>query len=81
MGSGFHHAQHPTIHQLERGRSDSLLRDRHHGVGGVLNGVEDGQQRGHSFRQPHQPDGDLGGNAQSPLRADKEAGKIVSAEV
>ena len=74
-------AKRPAVYHFASGGSDASRSDFGDGAGGVVDGVEDGQQGFDSFGFASELHGDFGDEGQRALAADKEAAEVVARRV
>jgi hypothetical protein len=67
------------VHELDGRRHQAIAHNLAYGVGGIAHLVKAGDRRHDAFWQSAQPQRDLGGDRQRPLRADEQADQIVAA--
>ena len=69
------------VHHLDRGRQDSRGDDAGHGRAGVVGRVEGGELRHDRLGPAEEPERDLGGDPERPLRADEDAEHVRARRV
>ena len=77
----FDGAQRPAVEHFTRSGSDGASGDVDDGVGGIVDGIEDGEKCFHGFGRARKLYSDFGDQGEGAFRADEEAGKIVSVRV
>jgi hypothetical protein len=77
----FDDAKSPAVEHFAGGGSDAASGDVGDGFGGVVDGVEDGEERFDGFGLARKFDGDFGDERERTLGADEEAGEVVRGRV
>ena len=81
MDVGFDGADGPAVHHFAGGRRDAARGNFDDRFGGVVDGIESGEQGLDGFRQARELDGDFRDQAEGALRADEKAREIVAGRV